>query len=64
MRSPPSTFENRTYGAEKIGSGRYSDFFNKIGQFLPRHLTERAAALPPKALLRRPLTGGSGYRIS
>jgi hypothetical protein len=49
MRSPPSTFENRTYGAEKIGSGRYSDFFNRIGQFLPRHLTERAAALPPES---------------
>jgi|HubBroStandDraft_6_1064221.scaffolds.fasta_scaffold152632_1 hypothetical protein len=45
MRSPASAFENRPHGAEKIGSGRYSDFFNGIGQFLPRHLTERAASL-------------------
>jgi hypothetical protein len=29
-RPPASAFENRTHGAEKIGSGRYSDFFNRI----------------------------------
>jgi hypothetical protein len=32
MRPPVSEFENRTHVAEKIGPGRYSDFFNRIGQ--------------------------------
>jgi hypothetical protein len=30
MRSPTSASETRTYGAEKIGSSRYLDFFNRI----------------------------------
>jgi hypothetical protein len=30
MRSPTFASENRAYGAEKIGSSRYSDFFNRI----------------------------------
>jgi hypothetical protein len=33
MRSPASASENRTHGAKKIGPSRYSDFFNRIGQF-------------------------------
>ena len=28
MRYPTSASEDRAYGAEKIGSSRYSDFFN------------------------------------
>jgi hypothetical protein len=30
MRFPTSASENRTYGAEKIRSSRYSDFFSRI----------------------------------
>jgi hypothetical protein len=30
MRGPASAPENRTHGAKKIGSSRYSDFFNRI----------------------------------
>ena len=32
MKAPTSDSENRTYGAEKIGLSRCSDFFNRIGQ--------------------------------
>ena len=43
MRSPPSTFENRTYGAEKIGSGHNQSFATQSGA------SQGSAALPPKA---------------
>ena len=36
MRPRVSAFENRTHGAEKIAPGRYSDFFNRIGQLQTR----------------------------
>jgi hypothetical protein len=59
MRPPASAFENRTRGAEKIGPSRYSDFFNRIGQKLPRRLKAAVSALPPKAAATIADRGGS-----
>ena len=49
MRAPASAFEDRTHGAEKIGLSRYSDFFNGIGQKLPRRLNLSMSAITQKA---------------
>jgi hypothetical protein len=43
-KSTPSASENRAYGAEKIGSSRYSVFFNRIGQV--RHLAPQKNSKP------------------
>jgi hypothetical protein len=47
---PPTSFSDyRTGASEKIRSTPRKTFFNSIGQFLPRHLREGAAASPNKA---------------
>jgi hypothetical protein len=37
---PTSASENRAYGAKKIGSGRCSDFFNRIPHKADIHLRD------------------------